>query len=338
MKDKNLLISFLQVFGIILVVIGHSFVGSGHQNDIFIRKWIYSFHMPLFIFISGYLLRYGIECKKGAMSDISLWGKKGFVYKKILRLLVPYLAISCIAYFPKAILSSFAIRSMDISFIGFMKMLLYPCNNIVGPLWFLPTLFLIFIIVVLVGCFVKGNRRSLQFLVVGVLLIHLFNPFHNIMFLYISGVFFYLFYFIFGYYFYYEKLGKTIAAYPIFFALLTFLLSVVLLFLPVFWGKEVLTSVNGIFMSIALGYLYVNYHCTFFQHLFGASYAIYLFSYFPQVLSQQVLLRLTDVPWQVGTCLAIILGIYVPLLFYFWIVKHKNKPLGKVVAVLTGQG
>lgn len=48
--NKN--IAFLQVFGILLVVLGHSTNNGGIP---FLSKWIYSFHMPLFIFISGFL-------------------------------------------------------------------------------------------------------------------------------------------------------------------------------------------------------------------------------------------------------------------------------------------
>ena len=44
--NKN--ISFLQIFGILLVVLGHS---SNEEGIPFLSKWIYSFHMPLFIFI-----------------------------------------------------------------------------------------------------------------------------------------------------------------------------------------------------------------------------------------------------------------------------------------------
>ena len=55
MQSQNSIISFLQAFGILLVVVGHSFYGCPDNP---IHTWIYSFHMPLFMFISGYLLKY----------------------------------------------------------------------------------------------------------------------------------------------------------------------------------------------------------------------------------------------------------------------------------------
>lgn len=41
---------------ILLVIIGHILIGP--LNDNFIRFIIYSFHMPLFFFISGYLIKF----------------------------------------------------------------------------------------------------------------------------------------------------------------------------------------------------------------------------------------------------------------------------------------
>lgn len=56
MKTQLSHVSFLQTFGILLVVLGHSFYRF--SADYPVIRWIYGFHMPLFFFISGYLLRY----------------------------------------------------------------------------------------------------------------------------------------------------------------------------------------------------------------------------------------------------------------------------------------
>ena len=44
-------ILFLQTFGIILVVLGHSFYLFPADTPVI--RWTYGFHMPLFFFISG---------------------------------------------------------------------------------------------------------------------------------------------------------------------------------------------------------------------------------------------------------------------------------------------
>ena len=63
MVKRNILIDFLKSISIILVVLGHCIqYGSGYlylvNNNFFYNKlfmFIYSFHMPLFAAISGYL-------------------------------------------------------------------------------------------------------------------------------------------------------------------------------------------------------------------------------------------------------------------------------------------
>lgn len=51
---RNLSVDTVKGFLIGLVIIGHILLGELPNN--FIRFWIYSFHMPMFMFVSGYLL------------------------------------------------------------------------------------------------------------------------------------------------------------------------------------------------------------------------------------------------------------------------------------------
>lgn len=46
----------LKGFAILLVVMGHMYQFPMHPNDTFIYKVIQSFHMPLFLFLSGYVI------------------------------------------------------------------------------------------------------------------------------------------------------------------------------------------------------------------------------------------------------------------------------------------
>ena len=57
MKKDNQLMALLSVWGILLVVLGHSgFEEPEIQQSLGrLHGWIYSFHMPLFFMISGYL-------------------------------------------------------------------------------------------------------------------------------------------------------------------------------------------------------------------------------------------------------------------------------------------
>lgn len=332
MYQQNPIISVLQIFGIFLVVIGHSFYGC--QNNIFIYTWIYSFHMPLFMFISGYLFKYTLKLKNISLSAMSLHKRNEFIKKKIKRLLVPYIVISTLAFFPKALMNKFAIRPIDISFNSFINMLIYPWDNVIIFFWFLPTLFIIFCIVTYI-CY-QNIHQSYVFVIPILILLHLFNPLKDIHFLNISGVISYMIYFISGYYFCQQNI-ETVLKHPIITTCITLAISIFLINLPNFLGKDLLMAFNGILMSISIGQSYVKYNCHFFDSFFGASFAIYLFSWFPQVLAQQVFLSLTHAPWQIATVLAIISGIYIPLWIYKWIIKNKQKKYGKIIAFLTGQ-
>lgn len=142
MDSRNRLISFMQAFGIILVVAGHStyqLQQSGHMPAV--RQWIYSFHMPLFFFISGYLLKYSNTRKGIQLSDMPALGKDGFITGKARRLLVPYVIISSVVFIPKTMMSAIALRPVDMSVWSYLGMLLYPHTNVIGYFWFLPRYF-----------------------------------------------------------------------------------------------------------------------------------------------------------------------------------------------------
>ena len=133
----NYLIAFLQSFGIVLVVMGH----SGEKIP-YLHNWIYSFHMPLFVFISGYLLFY----TNPKLEDIKL---KKFTINKIKRLLLPYILISSVAYLPKYVLSKFAMRPLDLTLVSYLEGFIYPWKNPIIFFWFLPTIFLIILMTVI---------------------------------------------------------------------------------------------------------------------------------------------------------------------------------------------
>ncbi len=334
MQKRNVLISFLQVFGIILVVAGHS---DYQIPDNPVHRWIYSFHMPLFMFISGYLLRYGLREK--SLATTSMYGAKGFIWKKVRRLLIPYVFISSLAFFPKAWMSRFAARPLDVSWDSYLNMLIYPWDNVIIFFWFLPTLFIIFLIVVYSAKLLAKLRITVPWGILLLILVglHLFNPMKGFMLLNIGGVINYLLYFGLGYYCCRNHLEQYFQRNPVVLFAGTFVLSLVLPFLPKFFAQDVLMAINGIAMSICLGHLYVRTDSTFLAHLYGSSYAIYLFSWFPQVAFQQVLMKLTGAPWPVTSALALIGGIYIPWLIYRWILKNKENRAGRVVAYLTGQ-
>lgn len=130
-KEKIGYIATARCIGILLVVYGHSF-----PFDVYIPPvlgntvpFIYAFHMPLFIFLSGYLLtrntRPTVEyiCRRGS------------------RLLVPYFALSVAAFLPKVLIQQFLNDTVELSLWYLLKTELIPRDNIWGHFWYIPVVF-----------------------------------------------------------------------------------------------------------------------------------------------------------------------------------------------------
>ena len=138
-SDKLLWLSIVQGWAILLVVIGHvsGYTYSGEPGELYpasdwIHRFCYSFHMPLFMFVSGALLYY---------SRLSKGWKVSALYKdKLKRLFLPYLCFTVIGFAIKAPLSAMTKRGMDVSFGGFLNALVDPGNGPLAELWFVGTL------------------------------------------------------------------------------------------------------------------------------------------------------------------------------------------------------
>lgn len=123
---------------ITLMVIGHSY-----SEDNFLVHWLYSFHMPFFFIISGYLY----AAKYSKVSQISF-----DINKKVQTLILPYFVWGTIYQFflgglvilgGEDIIETLAYRIQLV--LGFMS----------GATWFLPAMF------IATGCFFVTKKRKL---------------------------------------------------------------------------------------------------------------------------------------------------------------------------------
>lgn len=324
MDSRNRLISFMQAFGIILVVAGHSTYQLGHAGHVpSICRWLYTFHMPLFFFISGYLLKYSNTRKGIQLSDMPALGKDGFITGKARRLLVPYVIISSVVFIPKTMMSAIALRPVDMSVWSYLGMLLYPHTNVIGYFWFLPSLFLIFCLAYIAAKTKAKTNDSL--LILCLIAVSIVNP--GTGFLGLDSALYNAVFFAAGYMFRKHMLETVVGRHSATAAAVTFTVSVALMYAPDTGIRYLLTSFNGILMSVALAHLYVAGRMRFLDHLDGASYTIYLLSWFPQVASQQILISLVPgITWHVTTALAFFSGLYVPLMVHRWVRKRSGSP------------
>lgn len=152
--DRILLISFLQFVGVISVIYGHSMNGIPVPS-IFtdIKAWIYTYHMPLFFFVSAFLFAY-----KGGYDK----GYKSILSKRFWRLLVPYIIWNAAFIIPKYILMPLLGEvtkdsAVEFSVEYFLRIILRPRDNILGHTWFLCGLFEMFLIAIL---FDKARRKK----------------------------------------------------------------------------------------------------------------------------------------------------------------------------------
>lgn len=144
MKKRVEWIDMAKGYGIILVIVGHIPIEK------FLKHWIYSFHMPLFFFLAGYVF------KKETLL-------KEFMIKRIRGLIVPYflLGIGIIIF---NILLTLYVNTFDyIEVLNQIKSLIVQKRFL--SLWFLTCLFSLNIMFYLI------MRLKLNDLIVSILVI-----------------------------------------------------------------------------------------------------------------------------------------------------------------------
>lgn len=166
--QKILNISLLQAFGILCVLLGHSlhvFSSWGwyfHNAPInttcnIIHHIIYSFHMPLFIFLSGYLF---YKMKSDNFDIVK------YIFKRIKRLIVPFFAVGFLYYIPMLRFINPENKSLIHIIKDFITL------EFCGPFWFLISLFFISIAIILFTES-KLNKIPISVAVVGLIVLNL---------------------------------------------------------------------------------------------------------------------------------------------------------------------
>jgi len=138
--NRILLIDIARLYGIALVYYGHfieSYMKEGSMVAAMQYKFIYSFHMPLFFILSGYI----------AKQSFTAQGFAVFAKRQLLSRLLPYAFLSLILVIPTFWLNSFSVGLELPSVNGYVKGLAatflagFPYFNI--PTWFLICLFMV---------------------------------------------------------------------------------------------------------------------------------------------------------------------------------------------------
>lgn len=139
----------LRVFAILIVVLGHSIIVYSNEWTWYsmedqsyflnnLKSYINIFQMPLFISLSGYLFYY-LKINNSKYNNFFY-----FVKNKFVRLIIPFIGIGILVMIPMRLIGNYSnYAGKSISDIILKDLFL---GNDAGNLWFLPVLFLIFII------------------------------------------------------------------------------------------------------------------------------------------------------------------------------------------------
>lgn len=228
---------YIKGFAIILVVIGHIIDKSLLIESSFLNRIIYSIHMPIFMYVSGYFAFNSI------LKSINKHSFLLFFYGKVSRLLFPYFTLGIIY----ALTKSFSIHDI--------------MNNISGY-WFFPVLFMCMLItyiyVNICRCVYKRENFYIDlalFLLLYIILImiYLLKPFIEIPY-FLSMIKMYPF-FIFGFLSSkYKKLSSILDTEYIY--LFAFVIFIILLIWPINIGLKV----EGIFSIIVIRQIFKKYY------------------------------------------------------------------------------
>lgn len=309
---------------IILVVLGHSFPDSDYHifnNSIilkYIEQFIYSFHMPLFMLMSGFL-----SFKVLQINDAE--SKFQYIKKRFFRLMIPYFVLSIPALILKYLFSDVAHHQFDFnnSLLNILN-----GNSPYGGSWFLYTLFGISIIVILLN-----SIRLEVMLLISFISCFLFKNITETFCLnYISH---YLFFYYLGLiiYKYYETIKKIVQSKVtliIGFTLLV-LLNIVNFSSQNYYLNFILSLV-GIITSLSLGLFLLKFNKlnNIIGKLSDFSYDIYLISWFVQVPIRVILFTKMNLNYNFVVVIMLILGLIIPYLISKYLIR-KIKILNIVV-------
>ena len=196
---KNLKVVNIRAIAIIIVVLGHSIIlyspyWGVYQtvNKVYIfellKNVINIIQMPLFFSLSGYLFYKTMKKKKSILT---------FIKTKFKRLIIPFIAIALFWMIPIKCLVNYP-NYVNKSFLEILQLLFSLSDS--GHLWYLPTLFFIFIIMFGVCKLLKINEQDYKYFLIFLFLLVLSIVSSKISInLYINNIFTYLIYFYLGF-------------------------------------------------------------------------------------------------------------------------------------------
>ncbi len=317
-KKKINWLLILQGWTMLWVVIGHAFLGEAGngpnwENALF--HFAYSFHMPLFILISGWLFFATRLTKK---VDGREYTYSSIIKDKTVRLLLPGLFFSVFAFGVKLLFPGEVARQAVLSFNDISHAYLYPIDNPFLELWFIVVLFILFLCFPL-WKFVIKNKITMWIMMLILLVLHYYHP--QTKFLSIDRVCEHALWFYIGILLCKEDIVELLfKKKPVLIIITGIALFGVGCYLPI------LRTMGGIILSIGVALLADNYVPRLFFSYRDYTYQIFLMGIFAQV-AIKMFYKNVDIPYLMAFILCILAGVYVPVLISKIVEKINWRPL-----------
>lgn len=334
-------IAYMQVIGILLVVLGHSFhlyPGMASGEIPAFNRALYSFRMPMFMFVSGFLMIYTTK-----IATDPRYKPASFFMTKLKRLILPFVTLTAVTFVPRAMMSGIANDALELSFHNFI-MSVVDIPTVIVYFWFLQISFLLLTTSYCILYFGRKAGIPIKILTAALFLLMLAYtmfppPFSDTTIMSIYRIRYLGIYFMLGalYCIFAPDIDRYIPWTRIWFTLTLAAAWVVAFNLLERTSWMWICSVLGIMMCTSLARVLEQREWRFLDHLMGANYMIFLLSWYFNVACQQVLSHFVTLPWWVYSLLSFFSGVYVPWLGYKYLQRHSDSRWIKVTAFLLGQ-
>lgn len=317
MKQKINWLLILQAWAMLWVVIGHSPMTLSKMPwyEQITYNFAYSFHMPLFMTISGYLFCMTRLVPRNDDGKVK-WLWNTMMQDKLIRLGIPFIVFSVIAMILKSMFPGDMARPACISVMTLLQAIVYPGRGPLGELWFVGVLFWMF---ALLPFWRWGFRnRNCAFIIFGgLLLVHFFN--WKIDLLCLGAALNYAIWFLGGMVVY-----KYVAKPEKWGGRFSFIIGTVIYIVSCMFKIRFIMSVSAILASYGMALILNQYMPRLFSTFRNYTYQIFLMGIFAQIAVKIIVRRLV-IPEYMAFIACIIAGVYFPVVISVIVQAINNK-------------
>ena len=310
----------LQGWAMLWVVIGHSGPSATFDDypayATFLWDTAYSFHMSLFVAISGFLFYL-------TRLDSERWTYWATLKEKLVRFGIPFVVFTLVALVMKSVFSGAVDRATTLSVGELVNAILYPYNGPMREFWFLATIMWYFAFFPLWKFFLRYQWLTYVSLL-GLIILCIWHPSSD--FLAIKHVCQYAFFFYGGVLS--AKLYKTNPEFIMnrYFAPVSFVMGGAIYVIGRLYNIPVITPVGGAILSLSIALWLEKLYANSFSSFRNYTYQIYLLGIFFNVLAT-ILRAKFGLPFAPTQVVSLLLGLYMPVLISKFFEKINWKPL-----------